>query len=193
MRYQKLGRPHVCFRVLGSGPGLHAQLRTVGPSERLGSGCPIAALPRPPVLGADEPRLTSLSRSFSRKWRATWLGRMFRSMFSLCSLSSFISLISSLAWTRHRKSRRAVYSSCGSGDRRGGRGSDTRLWEVDRASPEPSAHETEPEPNISGGLCLTPGDRKMSSFYGPCASHSEHCGTWDFVVVSFLHCALQVL
>lgn len=54
---------------------------------------------------------TSLSRSFSRKCRATWLGRMFLSMFSLCSRSSFISLISSLAWTRHRKSRRAVYSN----------------------------------------------------------------------------------
>lgn len=55
---------------------------------------------------------TSLSRSFSRKWRATWLGKIFRSMFSLCSLSSFISLISSFAWTRHRKSSLAVYSSC---------------------------------------------------------------------------------
>lgn len=55
--------------------------------------------------------LTSLSRSFSRKCRATWLGRMFLSMFSLCSRSSFISLISSLAWTRHKKSSRAVYSS----------------------------------------------------------------------------------
>lgn len=54
---------------------------------------------------------TSLSRSFSRKCRATWLGRMFLSMFSLCSRSSFISLISSLAWTRHRKSSRAVYSN----------------------------------------------------------------------------------
>ena len=109
---------------------------------------PAAARPR----GPDEPGLTSLSRSFSRKWRATWLGRMFRSMFSLCSLSSFISLISSLAWTRHRKSRRAVYSSCGSGDRREGTGSDTRLWEVDRVSPEPSADETEPKLNALGGL-----------------------------------------
>ena len=36
MRYQKLGRPHTCLRVLGSGPGLHAQ----GPSEHLGSVCP---------------------------------------------------------------------------------------------------------------------------------------------------------
>ncbi len=54
---------------------------------------------------------TSLSLSFSRKWRATWLGRMFRSMFSLCSRSSLISFISSFACTRHRKSRRAVYSS----------------------------------------------------------------------------------
>ena len=154
----------MCFRVLGSGPGLHAQARTVGPSERLGSGCSTAAPPGGrPSSGADKPGLTSLSRSFSRKWRATWLGRMFRSMFSLCSLSSFISLISSLAWTRHRKSRRAVYSSCGSGDRRGGRGSDTRLWEVDRVSLEPSACETEPKPSISGGLCLTPGARKREA------------------------------
>lgn len=55
---------------------------------------------------------TSLSRSFSKKWRATWLGKIFRSIFSLCSLNSFISLISSFAWTRHRKSSLAVYSSC---------------------------------------------------------------------------------
>lgn len=62
---------------------------------------------------------TSLSLSFSRKWRATWLGRMFRSMFSLCSRSSRISFISSFACTRHRKSRRAVYSS----------------WETERIKP----------------------------------------------------------
>lgn len=107
-------------------------LRALGVSVSYRSP-PTAARPR----GPDKPGLTSLSRSFSRKWRATWLGRMFLSMFSLCSLSSFISLISSLAWTRHRKSRRAVYSSCGSGDRREGTGSDTRLWEVDKVLRNP--------------------------------------------------------
>ena len=44
----------MCFRVLGSGPGLHAKAKTVGPSERLGSGCPTAAPPRPPVVGGGQ-------------------------------------------------------------------------------------------------------------------------------------------
>ena len=53
---------------------------------------------------------TSSLRSLSRKCCATWAGRMLSSRHSLCSLSSFMSSTSFLAWRRHRKSSRAVAS-----------------------------------------------------------------------------------
>lgn len=87
-------------------------------------------------------------------------------MFSLCSLSSFISLISSLACTRQRKSRRAVYSSCSlQGTNRSSRWvCEPVLWAFTGRWGRllNAAQMGQPELRTLRGTCLKPSDQSLT-------------------------------
>lgn len=154
----------------------------------------------PPALPiVREAQLTSLSLSFSRKCRATWLGKMFRSMFSLCSLSSFISLISSLACTRQRKSKRAVYSSCSEEEEKKtyklleDAVCSTKVWGGGKASLERFTPELQPDESTMGGSMLAADSRSTTTFRGMCPSPPEVAAPvilWQAVWLSDTTCFL---